>query len=144
MKARFAKVMVPLNGHESDKAAVELACRLAKSIKGKVHVVHVIRVSRALPLDAELEPEIKKAEELFRQAEDMADSMGCPIQTELLQSREIGPALVDEAMQQGVDLMLISIEQGNFLGEFMLDHTSSYVLKNAPCSVCLLHYLPPK
>jgi len=144
MHAKFAKIMVPISGHghDGDRAAVELACRTARFNKGKVYVVHVIRVKRSLPLDAELEPEIQKAESLFQQAEDIADQQDCPIETELLQSREIGPALVEEAVQQSVDLIMMGVEYRKRFGEFMLGSTAHYALKNAPCPVCLLRQPP--
>ena len=143
MHAKFAKIMVPISGHDGDRAAVELACRTAKLYKGKVYVVHVIRVKRSLPLDAEMEPEIQKAESLFHQAEDIADEQDCPIETELLQSRETGPALVEEAVQQGADLIMMGIAYKKRFGEFIMGSTTHYVLKNAPCPVCLLRQPPP-
>lgn len=136
--------MVPLSGREADSVVMELACKLAKLNKGKVHAVHVIQVKRSLPLDVELEPEIRRAEALFKMAEDIADQQDCPIETELLQSREIGPALVEEAVQQGVDLILMSVEYKKRFGEFMLGDAASYTLKNAPCPVCILRHLPPQ
>lgn len=140
-KAGFHKIMVPVSGRDGDKAAIALACQLAKRTRGKVYVAHVIQVKRALPLDAELEPELHKAEQIFSQAEDAADQEDYPIETELLQSREVGPALVEEAVQKEVDLILMSIEYRRRFGEFRLDGSASYVLRNAPCSVYLLR--PP-
>ena len=144
MKGKLAKVMVPISGHDGDRATMEFACLMAKLNKGRVYAVHVIRVKRSLPLDATLEPEIRRAEELFNQAEDIADEQDCPLETELLQSREEGPALVEDAVQQDVDIILISIEhkQGGRFRESMLNSTTSYVLKNAPCAVCLLRHPP--
>ena len=54
------KVLVPINGTEADDEAVKLACKLAKRVKGTIYVTYVIQVDRTLPLDAELEQEIKK------------------------------------------------------------------------------------
>lgn len=140
-KRGFGKILVSVSGHEGDKAAVGLACRLAKRRKGKVYVAYVIQVKRALPLDAELEPDLHKAEQIFTQAEDTADQEDYPIETELLQSREVGPALVEEAIGKEVDLILMSIDYRRRFGEFRLDGSASYVLRNAPCSVYLLR--PP-
>ena len=61
----FHKILVPVTGTEADDEAIRLACRLAKRDKGKIWTVYVVTVKRTLPLEAEVEPEIKKAEEII-------------------------------------------------------------------------------
>jgi nucleotide-binding universal stress UspA family protein len=145
MKAKgITKILVPINGYEADKEAIGLACKMAKGNKGTVYVVYVIRVKRSFPLDAELEPEIRRAEEILSHAEDIADEQEWEVKTDLLQAREIGPALVEEAIEQGVDLILMGLDYKTRFGEFNLDGTASYLLKNAPCHVFLLRQPLPR
>ena len=61
----FKKVLVPVAGSPADEEAMKLACRLAKRDKGKIWVVSVVAVKRALPLDAEIDSEIKHAEDVI-------------------------------------------------------------------------------
>ena len=68
----FKKILVPVSGTEADVETIKLACRLAKKDKGKVWVVSVVTIKRALPLDAEIESEVKKAEEILDKAEAVA------------------------------------------------------------------------
>lgn len=133
----IAKILVPVNGERVDEEVVKLACTIAKRRKGKVYVVYVIQVKRALPLDAEIEPETQKGEELLKRAERVADELDYQVDTDLLQAREVGPALVDEAVERGVDLILMGIGYKKLFGEFNLGSTVPYVLKNAPCRVLL-------
>ena len=135
---RFSKILVSVSGEESDKEAIELACKIAKESKSKIYVVYVIQVKRSLPLDAEIEPEFRKAEEILRHAEEVADEYEYDIETDLLQTREIGPAIVDEAMEHGIDLILIGMGYRKRFGQFNPGDVVSYVLKNAPCGVLLL------
>ena len=143
MKERFGRILVPVIGREVDKEALQLACGIAKDNKSKVDVVYVIEVKRSLPLDAELEPEIRRAEEVLAQAEDAADKEECQVETDLLQARDFGSAIVDEAMERGSDLILMGIDYRKRFGEFYLESSIAYVLKNAPCRVLLLRQPPP-
>lgn len=129
---------MPISGDEADKEAIELACKIAKETKGKVYVVYIIQVKRSLPLDAELEPETRKAEEILRHAEEVADEQDYEIETDLLQTREVGPAIIDEVMERSADLILMSMSYRKRFGQFDLGETITYVLKNAPCRVLLL------
>src|SRR4030042_5630015 len=98
MKERFARILIPVSGQEVDKDAIQLGCNIARDHKAKVHVVYVIEVKRSLPLDAELEPEVQRAEEILKRAADLADREELEVETALLQGREIGQALIDEAI----------------------------------------------
>ena len=117
--------------------AVNLACSIAKKNKGKVYAVHVIEVKRSLPLDAELSDEATNGEGVLLRAERVAADADCKIEGELLQAREAGHAIVDEAMERGVDLILMGAEHKAPLGEYQMGRLTQYVLKAAPCNVWL-------
>ena len=135
----FHKILVPVIGTEADDEAIKLACRLAKRDKGKIWAVYVVTLKRTLPLDAEVEPEIKQAEEILDHAESIAEEQDYEIETDLLQAREAGPTIIDEAVERGVDLILIGIKYKTRFGQFSLGSVVPYVLKNAPCRVILYH-----
>jgi nucleotide-binding universal stress UspA family protein len=133
----FKQVLVPVAGTSADVETIRLACRLAKRDKGKVWAVSVVTIKRALPLDAEIESEIKKAEEILNQMETVAEEEDCEIETDVLQAREVGPAVVDEAVERGVGLILMGISYKQRFGQFSLGSVVPYVLKNSPCPVIL-------
>jgi len=136
----FHKILVPVMGTEADEEAVKLACRLIKKRnKGKIWAVYVITIKRTLPLDAEMESEIKKAEGILDHMEMTAEEEGCEINTDILQAREASLAIVDEAVEQGVDLIVMGVTYGTRFGQFSLGSVAPYVLKNAPCRVILDH-----
>lgn len=135
---KFTKILVPVSGNEADKEAIELACKVAKASEGQIYVVHTIQVKRSLPLDAELEAEARTAEEILSRAESIADEQDYEVETDLLQTREVGPAIVDEAMERGIDLVIMGTSHRKRLGEFNLGGVIPYVLKNAPCNVIVL------
>ena len=133
----FKRILVPVVGNEADKEAVKLACRLVKRDKGKVWAVCVVTVKRALPLDTEIEPEIQSAEGILDHAERVAGEENYEVETDILQAREAGPAIIDEAVERGVDLILMGIKYKRSFGQFSMGSVVPYVLKNAPCPVML-------
>ena len=135
----FRNILVPVIGTEADEEAIKLACRLAKKDKGKICAVCVITIKRTLPLDAEIESEIRKAEGILDHMEIVAEEQDCEVETDLLQAREAGLAIVDEAVERGIDLILMGVTYQRRFGQFSLGNVVPYVLKNAPCRVILYH-----
>lgn len=130
-------ILVPVDGSQASMDAIAFACGLAKKNKGKVYAVHVIEVRRSLPLDADLSEEASTGEDVLVRAEKVAQDSDFKVEGELLQAREAGHAIVDEAMERGVDLILLGAEHKAPLGEYQMGRLTQYVLRAAPCSVWL-------
>src|SRR5438309_1683014 len=69
--------------------------------------------------------------------EQIAAETDKPNETESLQARDIGTAIVEEAVEAKADLILLGMPYRRKFGEFDLGRTIPYVLKNAPCEVWL-------
>src|SRR4030042_768842 len=104
----FSKILVPVVGSPADGEAIKLACKLIKRVKdkdkekGKIWAVSVVAIKRALPLDAEIDSEIKKAEDVLDRVQSIAEEEEFEIDTDVLQAREVGSAIIDEAVERGV------------------------------------------
>ena len=137
----YNKILVPVVGSEVDGEAMKLACRLAKKEKdkekGKIWAVSVVAIKRALPLDAEIDSEIKRAEDVLDRVQSIAEEEEIEVETDVLQAREVGSAIVDEAVERGVDLIVMGIVYKRQFGQFSLGDVVPYVLKNSPCPVIL-------
>ena len=139
----FAKILVPVAGNKADEETMKLAIRLAKKEKekdkekGKIWAVSVVAIKRALPLDAEIDSEIKHAEDVLDRVQSVAEERGFEIQTDVLQAREVGPAIVDEAVERGVELIVMGFTYKRQFGQYHLGNVVPYVLKNSPCPVIL-------
>lgn len=127
--------LVPIVNSPASLEAVAIACAQEKARKGKVVVVHIIEVLRSLPLNAEMEAEARRGEQLLRRAEEIAGAHGYQVKGELLQAREAGQAIVDEARDRGVDAIILGIGYKRLIGAFQVGRTADFVLKNAPCQV---------
>ena len=130
-----SRILVPVKGNPSDVEVLELACEIARKSKAQVYAIHVIEVKRTLPLDAELQEEAERGEDLLNQAEQVGERLGITIHTDLLQARDVGSAIVDEVLERGIDLVIVGIVFKKRFGEFDLGVTLPYVLKHAPCRV---------
>lgn len=133
---------MPVNGNPTDDEAIGLACEIARRGKCPVFAIYVIEVKRTLPLDVDLPPEAAKGDTVLGRAEHIADEFGIHLETEILQARDVGTAIVDEALEREVDLIVMGIGYKRKFGEFDMGHTAPYVLKNAPCRVWLARAAP--
>jgi K+-sensing histidine kinase KdpD len=132
-------IAVIVDGKKLDNELVRLACLMAKKAKRKVHLVHIIEVPRTLPLKASLTKESEDADKLLNESLAIAEEAGCEAVAEVVQTRDAGPAIVDEAKDHSLALIMLGLvrddthkghTKGNYLGK-----TIPYVLANAPCRV---------
>jgi len=118
--------------------AVSVAALLAKQRKSKVIALHVIEVERSLPLNAELDAEARRGEQVLRRAEDLAASSGIHLTGELIQARNAGQAILDEAADRGIDTIIMGVGYKRMIGAVQMGRTAQLVLRNAYCQVWLV------
>ncbi len=140
----FTNILVPIAGIPAEDEALRLACQIARQDKAKVLATHVIEVQRNLPLDSENSDKVERGEAMLDHAEKIAKSAKGTIETDLLQARSAGSALVNEATERQVDLIIVGVPYRKPLGDLQLGSTTMYILKNAPCRVWLIRELPPE
>ena len=131
------KVLVAVGGQPVDAETVRLACRMTDAQHGRLYGVHIIEVNRSLPLGAVMDDVVERGEQILDEVEKVAASLQLVVETELVQARDTGPALVDEAVEWGADLIVMGLPYKKRFGEFNLGKTVPYVLKNANCRVML-------
>lgn len=136
--SRLRDILVPVNGTSVSFEALSLGCSLAKRSKGKVYAVYVIEVARTLALDAELSVEATTGEEVLQRAETIAEETDTKIEGEILQARDAGHAIVDEAIERDVSAIVMGVGYDRPLGEFEMGQTARYVIDHATCQVILL------
>ena len=131
------RVLLPVHGYDSDEDSLHLACKLAKQSKGKVYVLYVIEVARRLPLDADITHESTRGEEVLQRMEKLGKEQQVRIEAEILQARDAGPVVVQEAVDREVDAIVIGIPYKRRYGLFNLGNIIPFILKHAPCPVIL-------
>jgi nucleotide-binding universal stress UspA family protein len=132
----FRRVMLALNGGPSDARIVRQVADIARQAKAEIIAVHVVEIDWTLPLDADVAGRSEDAQRVLDLAEVVAEKGRLTIEPVLLQARDVGAALVDEAVEREADLIVLGLPyRKRFGGDFVMGRTIPYILKNAPCSV---------
>jgi nucleotide-binding universal stress UspA family protein len=132
-------IAVVVDGKRLDIELVRLACLMAKKARRKVHLVHIIEVPRTLPLKATLTKESEQADKLLNEAMAVAEDAGCDAVAEVVQARDAGPAIVDEAKDHSCALIMLGLVRDTHNARSAdLGKTIPFVLANAPCRVWLV------
>jgi len=132
----FNRAVVALNGGPSDRTIVNLVMSANRAPNAEVIGVHVVEIDWTLPLDADIAGNSEAAQRVLDEAEAVAEAAKARLEPVLLQARDVGAALVDEASERDADLLVVGLPfRKRFGGEFAVGRTIPYVLKNAPCAV---------
>ncbi len=132
----FRRAIIALNGGSSDARIVRLVAAQAARSKAELIAVHVVEIDWTLPLDADIAGRSEEVQQVLDSAEAIAESFKLTLEPVLLQARDVGAAIVDEATERDVDLLVLGLPyRMRFGGEFAIGRTIPYVLQNAPCAV---------
>ena len=129
------RILVALAGSSADPDVIRLIASIAKHARSQVIGIHVIEVRWNLPLDAVLEDELDRGEELLEGAKKVAEQAGLALETELLQARDAAAAIIDTAVEKQCDLIVVAMPYRKRLGKVYVGRTIQNVYVNAPCAV---------
>lgn len=143
---QFRRAVVALSGGRTDRQIVSLAADLARVGRAELVGVHVVEIDWTLPLDADVAGHDEDAQRVLDIAEATAEAVRYQqMETVLLQARDVGAAIVDEAIEREADLIICGLPfRRRFGGEFTVGRTIPYILKNAPCGVWVIREAMPE
>ena len=133
----FNRVLAVVSDDPSDINTISRAADIVRDDHGRLFVVYVIKVERSLPLDAEIEDQVARGEQVLHRSERLARLPRSDIDSQLLQAREVGPAVVHEAIVRDADAIGIGTSYPTEYGAFSLGSDILYILEHAPCDVIL-------
>ncbi len=135
----FRRAVIALSGGPTDASVVRLALEVARPSHAELIAVHVVELDWTQPLDADVAERSEEAQGVLDAAEAIADQLHCKIESVLVQARDVGAAIVDEAAARAADLLILGLPyRTKFGGDFAIGQTVPYALKNAPCAVWVL------
>ncbi|MGD8684439.1 MAG: universal stress protein [Chloroflexota bacterium] len=130
------RAVLSLDGGPTDELVIQCGCKLARADQSELVAVYVVAVDWSHDLDDELEDQREEASRALDLAEGMAEKADVPLSSQLLQARDVGAALVDEAVALEADAIVMGLPYHvRFGGDFALGQVVPYVFKNAPCRV---------
>src|SRR5688572_7177180 len=131
----YRRAVIALNGGSSDERIVRLVVALGTK-DAELIAVHVVEIDWTLPLDADIAGRSEEVQRVLDSAEAIAEERKIVMEPVLLQARDVGAALVDEATERSADLLVVGLPyRQRFGGEFDIGRTVPYILQNAPCAV---------
>jgi nucleotide-binding universal stress UspA family protein len=146
----FRRAVIALNGSAGDPVLVRLVAQAAHAKvehgpKPELVAVHVVEIDWTLPLDADVAGRSEEAMRVLDVAEATAEAAGIRLEPVLLQARDVGAAIVDEAAERDADLLVLPLEyRTRFGGDFAIGRTIPYALKNAPMAVWVVREAMPE
>ena len=130
------KVLVALRDTETAGSLTKLACQMASLAGTTVIALHVIEVPPGLPIDVEDPVFERPGQQVLSLARQIAsNNFSMHLSTRLLKARNAGEAIVGEAAEQGIELLVIGYHHNHGLAETLLGSTVQHVTHHAPCRV---------
>jgi len=112
---------------------------MARAHATQLIALHVVEVDWKHDLDDEIPASRELASTVLDLAEGAAARARLKMETELLQARDVGAALVDEAASLDADVIVLGLPYRKRRGgDFALGATIPYVFQNAPCTVLVI------
>ena len=138
----FSRVLAIVTGDPSDDGVLAHAADLVRPVKGRLLVLYVIEVDRSLPVDAEIGPAAAKGEDILLRTEEVVRLPKAEFEAHMVQARELGPAVVSEAIAREVDAVIIGTSFRRHFGVFTLGRDIPFILEHSPCLVVLRREAP--
>jgi nucleotide-binding universal stress UspA family protein len=132
----FRRAVIALSGGPTDAAIVRLAIEVARPNHAELVAVHVVELDWTQPLDADVAERSEEAQRVLDAAEGIAEQLHGKLDSVLVQARDVGAAIVDEAEARDADMLIVGLPyRTRFGGDFAIGRAVPYALKNAPCAV---------
>jgi APA family basic amino acid/polyamine antiporter len=134
----FRSILVPIApGYPSDEA-MDFACRLAAERRASIVAVTAIHVPLDQPLDTPLPEDVEEANEQLDEARAIGESYGVRVTGRIARTRNIGRAIVDEAVRRDSEVIVMAgprrmqLQRGK---RQIFGDAVDFVLRHAPCRV---------
>ncbi len=148
-------ILVPFDRSPEARRGLEIALHLARVERRQSRVlpIYVVEVERAYPVNSELPQQSAQGEACLAEAEAAAKQARVSCEAIMLQARNAGPAVVDVAATEAIDMLVLGVSHANAVhsagGEqtalvrrtgagIDLGHTADYILSHAPCEVVVV------
>ena len=119
---------------------VATAVKLAQESGASVWALHVVRVPMDRPLDEELADEEESAAAALSEAQLLGSDHGVEVKGKTVRARSIGEAIVTQAKELGVDLIVLGSAPKWRRQSRFFSPTVEHVLKKAPCEVLVVAF----
>ena len=139
-EAQYSSILVPLKLGPIGEEMVATAVKLAQESGSSVWALHVIRVPMDRPIDDEIVDEEENATAALAEAQMLGADHSVEVKGKTVRARSIGEAIVRQANELGVDLIVVGSAPKWRRQSRFFSPTVEYVLKKAPCEVLVVAF----
>jgi APA family basic amino acid/polyamine antiporter len=139
-EAQYSSILVPMKLGPIGEEMVATAVKLAQEAGASVWALHVVRVPMERELDRAVAEEEERAEASLSEAQALGADHGVEVKTKTVLARSIGQAIVDQAKELGVDLIVVGSSPRWRRQSRFFSPTVEYVLKKAPAEVLVVAF----
>jgi nucleotide-binding universal stress UspA family protein len=136
----FSNILVPVDGSEISYKALETALKIAKQNKSNVTVVHALeKVSTSYIKDQNtLRMETGEGQSILDKCYEFAGEKDMSISTALLEGKPASATILDFALKDKFDLIVIGSHGISGFKEHMLGSVSNKIVHHASLPVLLI------
>ncbi len=145
----ISRILVPVDGSEQSKKALDFAADLAKRYEAEMHLIHVTQPlvaddvfalgAVAVPVNASMEELDEVGQKVLQAAADIVEAAGLAMPVTHLSHGDPGSQIVQYAAEQGVDLIVMGTRALGGLSSLLIGSVSSKVNHKAPCTCITVH-----
>jgi APA family basic amino acid/polyamine antiporter len=137
----LSKILVPMKLGLIGEEMVATAIKLAQERGAEVEALHVVRVPLSRSLDAAADPvEVERAAESLEEARLLGEDHGVVVRETTVRARSIGEAIVHQAIEKDVDLIVLGSAPRWRRQSRFFSPTVEHVLRSAPCEVVVVAF----
>lgn len=133
----LSRILAPTHGGELSDRIIGLAAQVARRQGATLEILYVHEVPRYFPMDAIIPEEEANAREALVRATRIAQSFGIKPVVRIVRARDAGPAIVREAEDSDVDLIMMGAGPPPRPRLAGLGPAADHVFRYASCEVIL-------
>jgi nucleotide-binding universal stress UspA family protein len=137
----FEKILVPLDGSEHSKRALEEAVQIAKKLGGKITLIHVYSVSpfaiTPVQVCRYVQAMRKNGKAILAEGKKKAKAEGVQVETLLLDGHTV-EEILKTAREGNFSLIAVGARGMSKIKELLMGSVSDGVAKHAPCPVLVV------
>ncbi len=142
----YQRIMVPVDGSETSRKALQEAIKLAQLFKARLKLVHVVENARIFDAEGMMDYATlrdiatKGGEQILLRGREMAEQAGIAAETALLESGgdRNENVIVSDAKQWLADLIVIGTHGRSGLSRLLLGSVAEGVVRGASAPVLLV------
>ena len=133
------KIVLLISKYHESNNMIQNASEIIRNHGGVLYLIYVIKMKMDVSVDAEVENLVEEGENYLDEATQTAKLPKNSFETQLLQSRNIGSAIIYESNLINPDIIYLGQNKNYDYEKFFLEEDIKYIFENANCEVVFFY-----